>query len=113
MMLRLILWSVPSIVVAKSFKGVLRAEAFSSPPRQQTSRCHSRPFCDVSPLQHSAAEQDAGHGPPNLVSQEAFINAIDVLKADMGMEIIPADQRPMYALGKLEAQLPLEQVSGK
>lgn len=46
------------------------------------------------------------------MSQEAFIKAIDVLKVDMGMEVIPDDQRPMYALGKLEAQLPLEQVSG-
>ena len=47
------------------------------------------------------------------MSQEAFIKAIDVLKVDMGMEVIPDDQRPMYAIGKLEAQLPLEQVSGK
>lgn len=28
------------------------------------------------------------------------------------MEIIPDDQRPMYAIGKLVAQLPLELVSG-
>ena len=31
--------------------------------------------------------------PANLVSQQAFITAIDVLKKDMGMEIIPDDQR--------------------
>ena len=83
--------------------------SFSSPrrPRQQTSTCHR------SKLSLSAAAQDAQAGPPNLVSQEAFIKAIDVLKVDMGMEVIPDDQRPMYAIGKLEAQLPLEQVSGK
>jgi len=50
--------------------------------------------------------------PANLVSQQAFITAIDVLKKDMGMEIIPDDQRPMYAIGKLECTLPLESVSG-
>ena len=49
---------------------------------------------------------------PNLVSQEAFVTAIDALKKDMGMEIIPDDQRPMYAIGKLVAQLPIELVSG-
>lgn len=49
---------------------------------------------------------------PILVSQDAFVKAIDVLKADMGMEIIPDDQRPMYAIGKLVAQLPLTLVSG-
>eukprot|EP00579_Thalassiosira_antarctica_P025851 CAMPEP_0202024826 /NCGR_PEP_ID=MMETSP0905-20130828/54981_1 /ASSEMBLY_ACC=CAM_ASM_000554 /TAXON_ID=420261 /ORGANISM="Thalassiosira antarctica, Strain CCMP982" /LENGTH=194 /DNA_ID=CAMNT_0048587557 /DNA_START=77 /DNA_END=661 /DNA_ORIENTATION=- len=48
----------------------------------------------------------------NLVSQEAFVTAIDVIKKDTGMEIIPEDQRPMYAIGKLVAQLPLELVSG-
>lgn len=50
--------------------------------------------------------------PANLVRQDAFVTAIDVLKQDTGMEIIPDDQRPMYAIGKLVAQLPLEHVSG-
>lgn len=50
--------------------------------------------------------------PANLVSQAAYVTAIDTLKQDMGMEIIPEDQRPMYAIGKLVAQLPLELVSG-
>ena len=50
--------------------------------------------------------------PANLVSQGAFVKAIDILKEDMGMEIIPDDQRPLYAIGKLVAQLPLELVSG-
>lgn len=40
------------------------------------------------------------------------MTAIDALKKDMGMEIIPEDQRPMYAIGKLVASLPLELVSG-
>jgi hypothetical protein len=50
--------------------------------------------------------------PATLVSQAAFIRGIDVLKADMGMEIIPEDQKPMYAIGKLDAKLPLSLVSG-
>ena len=64
--------------------------------RPSTSRCMS------------SASDDA----PNLVGQEAFVTAIDVLKKDMEMEIIPQEQRPMYAIGKLVAQLPLELVSG-
>jgi len=58
------------------------------------------------------SEQQASDVPANLVNQQAFITAIDVLKKDMGMEIIPDDQRPMYAIGKLECSLPLELVSG-
>lgn len=50
--------------------------------------------------------------PAALVSQAAFVYGIDVLKADMGLEIIPEDQKPMYAIGKLDAELPLEMVSG-
>mmetsp|Transcript_45130 Transcript_45130/g.94661 ORF Transcript_45130/g.94661 Transcript_45130/m.94661 type:complete len:199 (-) Transcript_45130:37-633(-) len=57
----------------------------------------------------SSASDEA---PPNIVTQDAFVTAIDVIKKDMGMEIIPEDQRPMYAIGKLVAQLPLELVSG-
>ncbi|KAL7537792.1 hypothetical protein ACHAWF_005906 [Thalassiosira exigua] len=49
---------------------------------------------------------------PKLVSQDAFVAAIDVLKKDMGLEIIPDDQRPLYAIGKLVASLPLEHVGG-
>jgi hypothetical protein len=30
----------------------------------------------------------------------------------MGMEIIPDEQKPMYAIGKLDAELPLELVGG-
>ena len=48
---------------------------------------------------------------PVLVKQEAFVRAIDIMKNDMGMEIITG-QRPMYAIGKLVARLPLELVSG-
>ena len=50
--------------------------------------------------------------PANLVSQGAFVKAIDILKEDMGMEVIPDEERPLYAIGKLVAQLPLELVSG-
>ncbi|EJK75473.1 hypothetical protein THAOC_02805 [Thalassiosira oceanica] len=98
MVARTLFWTASLLVTTSSW-------SFLSPrrPRQQT--CHSQ-------LSLSAAAQEAPSGPPNLVSQEAFIKAIDVLKVDMGMEVIPDDQRPMYALGKLEAQLPLEQVSG-
>ena len=68
---------------------------------QQTTRISSSP------------SDDAAAEPPtaNLVSQEAFVAAIDIIKGDMGMEIIPEDQRPMYAIGRLVAQLPLELVS--
>ncbi len=50
--------------------------------------------------------------PVNMVSLEAFIKAIDILKTDMGIEIIPQDQRPMYAIGKLVVQLPVNRASG-
>jgi hypothetical protein len=49
---------------------------------------------------------------PKLVNQADYIKAIDTLKQDMGIEIIPPDERPMYAIGKLIAKLPLEMVSG-
>ena len=55
---------------------------------------------------------EASNTPAALVSQAAFVYGIDVLKADMGMEIIPDDIKPMYAIGKLDAELPLEFVSG-
>lgn len=54
----------------------------------------------------------SNEAPANLVSQAAFVKAIDAIKRDMGMEIIPEDERPMYAIGKLVAQLPLDLVSG-
>ena len=60
----------------------------------------------------SSSPDPSNQVPANLVSQEAFITATDMLKQDMGMEIIPDDQRPMYAIGKLVAQLPLDSVSG-
>ena len=47
-----------------------------------------------------------------LVSQAAFVYGIDVLKADMGLEIIPDEQKPMYAIGKLDAELPVEMAGG-
>ena len=50
---------------------------------------------------------------PVLVKQKAFVQAIDIMKNDMGMEIITEEgQRPMYAIGKLVARLPLELVGG-
>ena len=64
----------------------------------------------TSMLLQSSTSDDAP--PVNIVSLDAFIRAIDILKSDMGIEIIPQDQRPMYAIGKLVAQLPLELVSG-
>mmetsp|Transcript_24132 Transcript_24132/g.50273 ORF Transcript_24132/g.50273 Transcript_24132/m.50273 type:complete len:197 (-) Transcript_24132:187-777(-) len=51
--------------------------------------------------------------PANLVNQHAFVTAIDILKRDMGIEPIPEEERPpLYAIGKLVAELPLELVSG-
>ncbi|KAL7464217.1 hypothetical protein ACHAXS_004551 [Conticribra weissflogii] len=51
--------------------------------------------------------------PANLVNQNAFITAIDILKRDMGIEPIPEEERPpLYAIGKLVAELPLDLVSG-
>mmetsp|Transcript_8170 Transcript_8170/g.20097 ORF Transcript_8170/g.20097 Transcript_8170/m.20097 type:complete len:197 (+) Transcript_8170:102-692(+) len=79
--------------------------AFTLKPLSTCSHTRSYPSTSMS----SSADAD---GPANLVSQDAFVTAIDVLKKDMGMEIIPDDQRPMYAIGKLVAQLPLELVSG-
>lgn len=49
--------------------------------------------------------------PPILVNQEAFVRAIDVLMTDMGNDII-TEPKPMYAIGKLVAQLPVELASG-
>ncbi|KAL3827189.1 hypothetical protein ACHAXA_006744 [Cyclostephanos tholiformis] len=49
---------------------------------------------------------------PVLVNREAFVRAIDIMKSDMGMEIFSEGQRPMYAIGRLVARLPLEFVSG-
>ena len=48
---------------------------------------------------------------PILVNQEAFVRAIDVLMTDMGNDIV-TEPKPMYALGKLVAQLPVELASG-
>jgi len=63
-----------------------------------------------------ASSSDANRNdqtPVNLVSVDAFVTAIDVLKRDMGMEPVPREERPpMYAIGKLVAKLPLELVSG-
>lgn len=67
---------------------------------------HQRPSTCLS------SEAVPPNNPVNLVSQAAFVHGIDVLKADMGMEIIPDDQKPMYAIGKLGASLPIELVSG-
>lgn len=81
--------------------------AFITPPpiKVSFSRCPSSSTLMLS----SPPENET---PANLVSQEAFVKAIDILKEAMGMEIIPDDQRPLYAIGKLVAQLPLELVSG-
>ena len=48
---------------------------------------------------------------PILVNQEAFVRAIDVLMTDMGNDIV-TEPKPMYAIGKLVAQLPVELASG-
>lgn len=48
---------------------------------------------------------------PILVNQEAFVRAINVLMTDMGNDIV-TEPKPMYALGKLVAQLPVELASG-
>jgi hypothetical protein len=49
---------------------------------------------------------------PKLVDQSSYQAAIDILKSDMGIEIIPPSQRPMYAIGRLVSTLPLEMASG-
>lgn len=49
---------------------------------------------------------------PKLVNQADYINAIDVLKQDLGIEVIPESERPMYAIGKLVVKLPIDMVSG-
>ncbi|KAL3781749.1 hypothetical protein HJC23_004848 [Cyclotella cryptica] len=69
-----------------------------------------------SPTRIASSSSDASTNertPVNLVSADAFVTAIDVLKRDMGMEPVPQEERsPMYAIGKLVAKLPLELVSG-
>lgn len=59
----------------------------------------------------AAADQQP---PANLVSKDAFVAAIDVLKRDMGVEPDPEEEAmpKMYAIGKLEAKLPIEMVGG-
>ena len=56
------------------------------------------PICSIrnqitSTWMSTPSEQQPSDVPANLVNQQAFITAIDVLKKDMGMEIIPDDQR--------------------
>jgi hypothetical protein len=62
----------------------------------------------------SSSSSSNNESPPTiLVNQEAFIRAIDVLMTDMGNEIISTEPtKPMYAIGKLVAQLPVELASG-
>lgn len=81
------------------------SNAFTATPLSACDRAH--PLTTMWTTSSSSEE-----APANLVSQDAFVAAIDVIKNDMGMEIIPEDQRPMYAIGKLVARLPLELVSG-
>lgn len=71
---------------------------------------HTHNIRSSSMLLLSSPSDDAR--PVNIVNIDAYLCAIDVLKSDMGIEIIPQNQRPMYAIGKLVAQLPLELVSG-
>uniref|UniRef100_A0A7S0FML3 Uncharacterized protein n=1 Tax=Minutocellus polymorphus TaxID=265543 RepID=A0A7S0FML3_9STRA len=66
-------------------------------------------------LRMAPADQDGASEPPaNLVGKDAFVAAIDVLKRDSGVAIDPeeASVPKMYAIGRLEATLPLELVSG-
>ena len=68
---------------------------------------HAPSLPSASMLMSSSSDES-----PVLVKQEAFVRAIDILKNDMGMERITDGQRPMYAIGKLVARLPLELVGG-
>ena len=56
----------------------------------------------------------ASEPPANLVGKDAFVAAIDVLKRESGVEVDPEEDSvpKMYAIGRLEAELPLEMVSG-
>lgn len=86
--------------------------AFTLAPLSVCSRSFATVHSSTATSTSLRLSSSADDAPANLVSQDAFVTAIDVLKKDMGMEIIPDDQRPMYAIGKLVAQLPLELVSG-
>ena len=60
-------------------------------------------------------ETEAQSDPPaNLVGKDAFVAAIDVLRRESGVETDPEEESTpkMYAIGRLEATLPLEMVSG-
>lgn len=88
-----------------------RALLLLSGPSFVTSQDASCPSTTTTAL--SADNAQGGGVAPALVSVDAYTNAIDTLYKDMGMEPVPEDQRPpMYAIGKLVAQLPLEHVSG-
>ena len=63
-----------------------------------------------------ADEQDEAPSEPpaNLAGKDAFVAAIDVLRRESGVEADPEEEAApkMYAIGRLEATLPLEMVSG-
>ena len=64
----------------------------------------------------SSSPEETQEIPPqaNLVNKDAFVTAIDILKRDMGVETDPEvdSMLNIYAIGRLEAKIPLNFVSG-
>ena len=84
------------------------ADAFVPPQNQQGEQ-------QVVELRMADEQDEAPSDPPaNLVGKDAFVAAIDVLRRETGVEADPEEESTpkMYAIGRLEASLPLEMVSG-
>ena len=81
------------------------ADAFVPPQNQQGEQ-------QVVELRMADEQDEAPSDPPaNLVGKDAFVAAIDVLRRETGVEAEESTPK-MYAIGRLEASLPLEMVSG-
>ena len=93
---------LPFLAIATAFAPVPSCTVFCPTPRILS------PIKTPSTLHSTPPNNET----PNLVDSTAFQTAIDTLKQDMGIEIIPPEQRPPYAIGKLRATLPLGMVSG-
>ncbi len=89
------------------------ADAFVPPAKSASSDQQGEQ--QVVELRMADEQDEAPSDPPaNLVGKDAFVAAIDVLRRESGVETDPEEESApkMYAIGRLEATLPLEMVSG-
>ena len=90
------------------------ADAFV-PPAKSAGSDQQQGEQQVVELRMADEQDEAPSDPPaNLVGKDAFVAAIDVLRRESGVETDPEEESApkMYAIGRLEATLPLEMVSG-